>query len=203
MSLVSAVLAASFAGLSNAAITGVGGAVNWLGVNPANATIGSLAGPLAYAWNEQTGSSVSSLFVNLTSPGIYTGPAMNFTTTGGTFDSHIIHFDPGTATFCSGSVTFSGAIVAVIYDQQLLTVTDATLGALTTTYATSNPFRSFSGDILGSSTIAYSGSTLNFHFVPDPAIVMFEIRVLTSSVPAPGALALIGAGACVSRRRRS
>ncbi|MCE9619239.1 MAG: hypothetical protein K8R92_04955 [Planctomycetes bacterium] len=201
-SIVSSVLALAFAGLANAAITGVGGSVNWLGVNPPSAVMGNLTGSLAYAWDEQTGYSSTALPVNLTAPGVYTGPTMNFSLAAGSFDSHMIHFDPGTPAFCSGSVTFSGPIIAVIYDQQLLTISDLTLGALTTTYDTGNPFRSFSSNALGFSIVAYSGNTLSFNFVPDPAMQMYEMRVLTHTVPAPGAAGLLAMTGLVGARRR-
>jgi hypothetical protein len=202
--IASAIAATFVAGAASAAITGVSGATTWLGVNPPNATQGALIGPQAYAWDEQTGVSSTALPVNLTSPGSYTGGPYTGLTAG-VFASHMIHFEPQQFTVITGTVTFNAAIKAVIFDEQLLTISDGALGSFGTVYATGNPLRSFNSNNLGPSGITYAGNSLTFTFAAIPGVVnrMWEVRVLTDVVPGPGALAMAGLGGFVSRRRRS
>ncbi len=202
--LAAAVLTAA-AGSSNAAITAVGGSTTWLLTPPTSAMPGALAGGTAYAWNEQTGVTVSNLNVNIVgNTGVYTGNTPNFGTLTGTFDSHFIHFDNASGiNFVAGSVTFSQRIVAVIYQDVFLDLSDATFGSFGTTYPTSMPFRSF-GPALGATVVALSPYTINFNIFANAAQYRLEeFRVITETVPTPGSLALLGmGGVMVGRRRR-
>lgn len=202
--VLAAVLSAA-AGSSHAAITAVSGNTTWLLSPPASAMPGALAGSNAVAWNEQTGVTVNNLNVNIVgNTGTYTGSTPNFGTLTGTYDSHFIHFDNSTGiAFVSGSVTFSQRIVAVIYQDVFLDLSDATLGAFGTVYPTSMPFRSF-GPALGGTSITLSPYTINFNIFANAAQYRLEeFRVITETVPTPGSLALLGmGGVLVGRRRR-
>lgn len=200
----SALALGALGGAAHASITGTTGAASLIGAPP-SCMPGGLIGPPAFCWDEQTNVNSSALAVNLTSNGLYTGWTPNFGVIGGQFDSHFIHFDAlaGVANV-TGTVTFSQAIVGVIYDESLLSASDGTFGAFGTVYPTGNAFRSTSGNMLGNSTIGVSGNTLYFDlWAMAPGNYLSEIRVLTHSVPAPGSLALLGLGglACVRRRR--
>lgn len=202
---LAAAIVAGIAGSASAAIVGTGGMCTFLGSPPVSALPGALIGPPAYCWDEQTNVNSTANVVNITSNGFYTGNTPNLGAVAGLFDSHIVHFDAlsGVANV-TGSVTFNQAIVAVIYDESLLSATDSTFGAGGTTYDTGNFFRSSSGNILGNSQLLVSGNTLWFDlWAFAPANYMSEIRVLTHAVPTPGSLALMGLGGlAVSRRRR-
>lgn len=190
-------------GAADASIISTTGAATQI-ASPPSCMPGALIGPPAYCWNEQTNVTASALPVNLTANGLYTGPTPNFGMIGGQFDSHFIHFDAlsGVANV-SGTVTFSQAIVGVIYDESLLSMSDGAFGAFGTVYPTGNAFRSTTGNALGMSTIGVSGNTLFFDlWAFAPGNYLSEIRVLTHSVPAPGSAALLGLGGLVSLRRR-
>ncbi|MEK6702177.1 MAG: hypothetical protein AABZ53_07935 [Planctomycetota bacterium] len=205
ISALSLVLAASISAASGAAISGVSGSTTWLGVNPPNAQMFNLSGPNVFVWNEQVGVT-SGANVNIASNGTFTGfaPYTAGTFSGG-FASHMVHFDPGfIPPFATGSVSFTQNIVAVIFDESKLSATDASMGALTTTYDTGSIFRSFNADILGFTSFTVIGNTLHYQFMQSPGQInrMFEARVITV-VPTPGSLALIGLGGLVSLRRRA
>ncbi len=205
--LASLSLVVAAATTANAAITGNTGMTTYLAVPPVNAQQFALTGVTAYCWNEQNNVNSSATVVNLTAPGTYTGPGANVGVVSGLFESHFIHFDPSpTPGGVGGSVTFSAAIRAVIYDENLLTISDGPFGAGGTTYATGNPFRSTNGNALGGNVVTFAGNTINFQLGVFPGQVnrMVEIRVLTDVVPTPGTGALALAGTLLaSRRRRS
>lgn len=188
-----------------AAITGNGGMTTYLGTPPVNAQQFNLTGATAYCWNEQTNVNSSATVVNLTTPGTYTGPGANVGVVSGLFESHFIHFDPSpTPGGVGGSVTFNAAIRAVIYDENLLTITDGPFGAGGTTYDTGNFMRSNVGNALGGNVVTFAGNTINFQLGVFPGQVnrMVEIRVLTDVVPTPGTGAMALAGGLLAVRRR-
>lgn len=202
----SAIFAASLSTIAGASITGVSGTTTWLGANPPNAQAFNLTGPNVYAWDEQA-AAVNSIGINLFGNGVYTGFSpyfAGFLTSPGV-QSHILHYDPvNNPIAAAGSVTFSGTILGVIFDESLLTATDGVLGSLGTLYDTGNPARSFGGNILGNSSLTIAGNTLNYQITPSPGQInrMFEIRVLTL-VPTPGAVSLASmAGLLTLRRHR-
>lgn len=207
---LSAVLSAlALAGLANnahAGITGTSGSCTFLASPPLSALPGALMGPPAYCWNEQTNVNSASTVVNIAANGFYTGTFPYITAVSGLFDSHIVHFDAlsGVANV-TGSVTFNQNIVAVIYDETLLSVTDATFGNPGTVYPTGNAFRSMNGNALGNSWLNIVGNTLSFDlWAFAPANYMSQVRVLTHAVPTPGSIALIGMGGlAIARRRRN
>jgi hypothetical protein len=204
-SLTSIVLLSLAAANAQAAITGNSGMTTFLATPPVNAQQFALTGITAYCWNEQSNVNSSATVVNLTAPGTYTGPGANVGVVSGLFESHFIHFDPGAAFGgVGGSVSFSSAIRAVIYDENLLTISDAPFGAGGTTYDTGNPFRSTNGNALGGNVVTYAGNTINFQLGVFPGQVnrMVEIRVLTDVVPTPGTGALALAAALGATRRR-
>jgi len=195
----------SITAAANASITSNAGSTTFLGTPPVNAQQFNLTGTTAYCWNEQTGVSTSATPVNITSNGIYSGPAVNFGVVSGIYDSHFIHFDPSpTPGAISGSVTFSGTIAAVIYDAGLLSLSDGLFGNGGTTYDTGNPLRSMVGNVVGSNGLTVAGNTLFFQIGVFPGMVnrMVEMRVLTVSVPTPASAALASLGGLVALRRR-
>jgi hypothetical protein len=202
--VVSSVLAAAVTGGAGASIISTSGMATQI-VPPASCLPGALVGPPAYCWNEQANVTASALGVNLTGNGVYTGWTPNFGVISGQFDSHFIHFDAlaGVANV-TGTVTFSSSIVGVVYDESLLSATDAMFGAGGTAYPTGNFFRSMSGNMPGMSTIGVAGNTLSFDlWAMQPGNYLGEIRVFTHSVPTPGSLALLGLGGLLCARRRS
>ena len=190
---------------ANAAIVSVAGQAVQI-APPASAIYGALPGPPAYCWDEQSGVSSTALLVNTLGNGTFTGGSWGPTLFPGTVDSHMIHFDASTGVaVVQGSVTFSGNIVAVIYENNLLDISDGPLGAFGTSYLTGNPLRSHSTN-LGASSYTVTGNTLNFvlwanAFAGHPNYIA-ELRVLTQSIPGPGAAALLGLAGIAGRRNR-
>lgn len=174
---------------------------------PTSALYTALPGPPAYCWDEQSGVSSTAVLVNTIGNGNFTGGSWGPIVAGGVFDSHMIHFDAGQGVaVVQGTVTFSGNIVAVIYENLLLDISDGPLGAAGTTYATGDPFRSHATN-LGATSYTVAGNTLTFTLWANSIATwpnkMAQLRVLTDgTVPAPGAVALLGLAGLVGRRRR-
>jgi MYXO-CTERM domain-containing protein len=190
---------------ASAAITSVSGQAVQI-APPASAIYGALPGPPAFCWDEQSGVSSTALLVNTIGNGTFTGGSWGPTVAGGVFESHMIHFDASTGVaVVQGAVTFSGNIVAVIYENNLLDISDGPLGAFGTTYATGDPFRSHSTN-LGSTSYTVAGNTLTFTLWANSFAAwpnkMAQLRVLTDAVPGPGAAALLGVAGIVGRRGR-
>jgi len=201
-SLASLALVAS----AHGAITSVAGQAVQI-APPTSALYGALPGPPAFCWDEQSGVTSTALLVNTIGNGTFTGGSWGPTLAAGVYDSHMIHFDASTGVaVVQGSVTFSGNIVAVIYENNLLDISDGLLGAPGTTYATGDPFRSHAS-ALGASSYTVAGNTINFSLWANSIAAwpnkMAQLRVLTDgTVPAPGAVALLGLAGLVGRRRR-
>ena len=201
-SLAPLALAAS----THGAITSVAGQALQI-APPTSALYTALPGPPAYCWNEQSGVSSTAVLVNTIGNGNFTGGSWGPVVAGGVFDSHMIHFDAGQGVaVVQGAVTFSGNIVAVIYENLLLDISDGPLGAAGTTYATGDPFRSHATN-LGATSYTVAGNTLTFTLWANSIATwpnkMAQLRVLTDgTVPAPGAVALLGLAGLVGRRRR-
>lgn len=123
----------------------------------------------------------------------------------GWVNSHIIHNDDtglASAGDHSGTVTFAEPIVALIYTQDWLDMSDAALGNPATTY----PFG------VGNRGFTQANSGLDTVLVTDPYTVWLtmgasidQIRVLTAGVPSPGSAALLclSASLLTARRRRA
>lgn len=192
----------SLAGSAGAAITSVTGQTVWLtgAGNPPNAGPGFLTGLTAFAWDEQQGIAVANVFANETqNPGGSTSPIPGFIS--GTVDSHMIHCEqiPG-AIFSTGTVTFNGPIVGVIFQPLDLDSTDVLLGKTGTIYPTTFPFRGLPSNSFNIFTVV--GNTLSFTLSSvSPVMEIGQLRVLTV-VPTPGAAALLGAGGLLALRRR-
>jgi len=121
-------------------------------------------------------------------------------TLAGNYDSHFIHLEDysGAGPF-TGSVTFSGTIVGVIFVNTTLDNTDVQFGSGGTIYPTGYPFRGLSTQ----SSFSIVGNQINFSlFALSPVAEVVQIRVLTKPVPAPGAFALLGLGGLAMTRRR-
>ena len=202
---ISSVLASLVAaGSAQAAITSVAGQAVQI-APPAITTVGALAGPPAYCWNEMSGVSSTALLVNTVGNGTFTAGSWGPAIISGVFDSHMIHFDAATGVASvTGTATFSGNIIGVIYQNTLLDISDGPLGAPGTSYLTGNPLRSHSAN-LGSSSYTVAGNTINFtlwaYAFPGHQNYISELRVLTA-VPAPGAAALLALAGVAGRRGR-
>ncbi|MGH7243167.1 MAG: hypothetical protein ACREJD_07105 [Phycisphaerales bacterium] len=186
--------------MASAAISSVTGSTTWLGSPPANCTPSFLMGPTVYAWNEQQNVSASSgVFVDMTNnPGTSAGAIPGVIA--GNFDSHMLHLEDysGAGPF-SGSVTFSGQIIGVIFVNTTLDNTDVQFGSGSTIYPTLYPFRGLTAQ----SSFAIVGNTINFNLISvAPVATVVQIRVLTHPVPAPAGAALLGMGGLVAARRR-
>jgi MYXO-CTERM domain-containing protein len=207
LALSAAVIAAALLApiAANAAILSTSGQVVQI-APPASAVYGALPGPPAFAWNEASGVSSTAVLVNTLGNGTFTGGSYSPTVYAGLLDSHMIHFDASTGVaVVQGSVTFSSNIVAVIYENNLLDISDGPLGAFGTTYATGDPFRSHSS-MLGTTSYTVAGNVLTFTLWANSSPAwpnkMAELRVLTDAVPGPGAAALLGLAGLAGRRGR-
>ncbi|MBL8874202.1 MAG: PEP-CTERM sorting domain-containing protein [Phycisphaerae bacterium] len=189
---------AAGAGAASAAITGVTGSTTWLGTPPVNCSPSFLMGGTVYTWDEQQNVSTSGVNVDMVNnPGTSSGAIAG--TISGNFDSHFIHLEDysGAGPF-SGSVTFSGTIVGVIFINTTLDNTDVQWGAGGTIYPTGYPFRGLSTQ----SSFSILGNQIKFNLMAiSPVAEVVQIRVLTK-VPAPGSMALLGLGGLVMARRR-
>ena len=194
-----AAVSLSLVGASQAAIVSVTGSVTQIAPPPI-ANFPTLVGALAQCWDEtQNVKNSAGVLADIT-----TNPGSSFTPTPGlvfgTFNSHFLHFSnvPAPA-FASGTITFDGPIVAVMFRDVTLDLSDG-LGALGTVYPTGQVGRGLNGQ----SNVSVLGNTLTFNLfgAATGALDIEQVRVLTHPVPAPGALALAGAGLVLVRRRR-
>lgn len=185
---------------ASGAITGTTGQALQI-APPASAGPGALQSFQAFAWDEQT-VTLATLFVNESAnPGTSAAPTPGFLS--GTFDSHFIHFEnvPGVVA-AQGTVSFNNPIVGVIFVNTDLDSTDASCGAFGTVYPTGYPLRGLA--TTPPSGFTYVGNTLSFSFINfNPPNHLCQVRVFTA-VPAagPAALAALGAGLGLRRRRR-
>lgn len=164
---------------------------------PASSAPGALVGPTVKCWNEKQGVVVAGVAADIinnpsTTPGTGFGGVYS-----GTVDSHFLHFDFQPAPVI-GSVLFNSNIVAVLFNDIPIDLTDAALGATSTLYPTTSPMRGWNGN----GFITINGPLLTFAFVPTPVLSIEQVRVLTDHVPAPGSVALLGLGGVVASRRR-
>lgn len=207
LSLSAAAIAAALLApvVAEAAILSTSGQVTQI-APPTSGVYGALPGPPAFAWNEASGVSSTALLVNTLGNGTFTGGSYGPAVYAGLVDSHMVHFDASTGVaVVQGSVTFSNNIVAVIYENSLLDLSDGPLGAPGTTYATGDPFRSHSST-LGTTSYTVAGNVLTFTLWANSSPAwpnkMAELRVLTDAVPGPGAAALLGLAGLFGRRAR-
>ncbi|MCA9288288.1 MAG: PEP-CTERM sorting domain-containing protein [Phycisphaerales bacterium] len=202
----------SFAVLSLAAVAGLGTHANaaitgWTGnatqiAPPPSATFGSLTGAPARAWDEQQGFIAAGLPVDLS-----INPSSSLLPTAGVVnglvDSHFIHLEDFSGASVVGTVSFNNPIVGVAYSDLFLDASDGAAGAGPTAYPTFTPFRGINSFAGAQSIVSISGNTISFDLLTTPGIADFEqIRVYTRVVPAPGSMALLGAGGLLAARRR-
>jgi hypothetical protein len=188
-----------FAGLvptAHAAITSVSGSVVQIGA-PVSCTPGALTGFLTSAWDEAQNVSYTNLPVDESqNPGSNAGAIAGLLN--GPNDSHFLHFEPlPGAIGSSGTITFSGPISGIMFINNTLDLTDG--NGVGTIYPTTFPFRGLNS----ASLVSYSGNTLQFNFATAvPNIDVVQVRVMTRSIPAPGAASLALAGGLIAFRRR-
>ncbi|MCE7975263.1 MAG: hypothetical protein DYG92_13215, partial [Leptolyngbya sp. PLA1] len=171
-----------------ASITAVSGSTTWLNTPPASCTLGSLQGFTAHAWDEKQNTLFTNLWVDESqNPGSNSGaiPAL----LNGPFDSHFLHFEPlPGAIGASGTVTFSGPIVGVMFVNTSLDNSDVMCGSNSTLYPTTYPLRGLNS----ASTISYTGNVLTFNlWAAVPTNDLAQVRVITHPVPAPGPAAAL------------
>lgn len=192
------VLAASLPAV--ASITGTTGMATQISP-PASCFPTALITPIVLCWDEQQGRGTTALPVDMTvnpSTVLTGGVGATPGVLAGTFDSHFLHFDFQGAPAVVGTVSFSGPIVGVAYQDTFIDLSD-TFGAFGTAYPTGFTTRGWNQ--LGS--IAISGNTISFTLTPNAAgaIDPEQMRVFTA-VPAPGTAALAGLGGLAMLRRR-
>ncbi|HZW09782.1 MAG TPA: PEP-CTERM sorting domain-containing protein [Phycisphaerales bacterium] len=185
-------------GAARASIVSTSGMCTQIGA-PASALPGSLAAMNAWAWNEQTGVSLVSMPVDLsTNPSNSNAPVPGALS--GLVDSHFIHLDGMQGMVVGGTVTFSAPIVAVQYRDTNLDLSDG-LATTGTIYPTTLPQRGFN-NWTGADFVDINGNVLTFQFsTVSPASNLEQVRVFTK-VPAPGSTALLAVGGLAAVRRR-
>lgn len=183
---------------ASAGISFVTGATTF-GANPPSCVPTALTSTNAFAWNEQTNVFLNMPVDMVNNPGNSNAPVPGVIN--GFYNSHFLHFDTQTGVQSSGTVVFNAPIVAVIYKNTLLDITDLSAGAITTIYPTTYAFRGL--PTAPSSFITIVGNTLSFTLdTIHPVYVVDQVRILTA-VPTPGSTALLALGglACLRRRR--
>jgi hypothetical protein len=186
---------------ASAAIVGVTGMTTWLGVPPPDCTPTNLTGMFAFCWDEKQNVLLNQPVDMVNNPGSSNAAVPGFVN--GLYDSHFLHFDNQMGTPpATGTITFNNPIVAVIFKNNLLDLSDPTAGASGTTYPTGYPWRGLF--TAPTSFVTVLGNTLTFDLnTIHPVYVIDQVRVLTA-IPAPGSVALLTiAGSLVMRRRRS
>lgn len=161
-------------------------------------TYGSTPGN-AVVWDELQGATISNLQMTMTAnPGISWGSPGG--PVSGVVDSHYLYWwRSGAGGVTTGSVTFSGQILGVAYDVIDLIDSDAPLGPPGTVY---DPAMITWRGLSIADRFTVNGDTLEYRFIGSSSMLdMAQFRVITA-VPAPGSLALLGAGALVAKRRR-
>jgi len=187
---------------SSALITGVGGANTvWLTTPPVTDT--SLSGPKAYVWNEKQFVGVNSVPVNISAnPVTATGTNWLLSSAKGPFASHMIHFAPKFDSWNSGSASFNGKIVGVIFSGLWLGAGDALFGNPATSYNSFGWGRSYATGQLYSSVLKINNNTISWDlYVNTTSQYCADIRVLTV-VPAPSAALVLGVLPLIAARRR-
>lgn len=201
MAMTAVVAAGLAASAAQGAIVSVGGQCVQQFVPPPTAVFGTFTGPQAWAWDEQQNRGVSGLPVDLsTNPSASNGTPVPGVISG-VVDSHFIHFNDFGGPI-NGSVTFNNPIIGVAYNNNFLDVSDAAVGWFGTVYPTGDPWRGINSLPPGGSIVSISGNTIQFHLMVLAGAPDFDqIRVYTLT-PAPGSLALLGAGGLLAGRRR-
>lgn len=197
--LIATGIALSMAAASQGSIVSVLGAVTQISP-PTIANFPTLNGPLAQTWDEQQSVNISTgVLADITAnPGSSLTPTPGVVS--GTYNSHFLHFTGNAAIPpATGQITFDGPIVAVMFNDSTLDLSDF-VGAIGTTYPTGQVGRGIGPQ----STLSVLGNTLRFTLAAglNGALDIEQVRVLTQPVPAPGPLVLAASGLLMFRRRR-
>jgi hypothetical protein len=150
--------------------------------------------------------SATSFSVDIVTPGTY---AQGVPLTPGTIaaglplDVFYFQYDPegDERTFIEGSITFDKDIIGLIVTDERMNSSDNRFGLLATQYPHNVDVRAL--ELYGNSdsiTLSEDRRTINFFFRVTSSVDSF--RVITSSIPAPGAMALLGLAGLAPRRRR-
>lgn len=196
-----AVVVAAGAACASASIVTFSGAVQQI-TPPSFVQLGvdyASSADTATIWDEQQGASILNLgWSMVNNPG--TSAAQLPGTISGVVDSHYLHYRHTHGTPITGQIVFDAPIVGVSWETALLIASDAALAPTGTTYEQPGiPVRGMNPAI---DLIAINGNVLDFQITGDITVAdTVEFRVITQ-VPAPGALALVGAGGLLAIRRR-
>ena len=195
---------------ANADIVGVGGMVQEISA-PADARDGALANnSVVFAWNEQQNVMLDGdLLVDITGPGTYAHEEdlnSGVIKAGTIVSSHMIHFDTirSSEAYYRGTISFDGDILGVIVTWENLDGSDV-VGSPTTMYQKGQGRGLENVNANGMEFVTWEDNNLVLNISGRVQPVFDEIRIITSTVPAPGAIGLMAtAGGCflMPRRRR-
>lgn len=171
--------------------------------NPGNVAPGIVQSDFVNVFNEQQGVTLTTAMgLNHTATGLLNSPGSavpGIIPFGVTVNSHFIHLDPAGGVTRTGSATFDGRIIGVIWDNPL--------------FAASTPEVGLPGNVYGSATGAYGLEISPNEWIgisPDRLTLNFNwnagnpgdrLRVITV-VPEPGTALALAAGLLVVLRRR-
>lgn len=152
----------------------------------------------ATVWNEKQNILLSNVAADMVNnPGSTASAVPGFVNA--TVDSHFFHFRHNSGAPIQGTLTFSGAILGVVFDWNNLNASDGLVAPGGTTY---DPFLPRGID-LASELLSISGNVLTFDVHGDTQTMdTAQFRVFTEAVPTPGAAGLLAVGGLFAGLRR-
>ncbi len=212
--------ASIFLGARQAGAEVIGTTGSVLAISPPPSIVNGQLTSLTFThlFQEKSGLVLSSdLTVDVTSPGqVQTSAHLTpgIIASGTTIDSYFLMSDTPTPTGAgpivtfAGTVTFDTPVLGVIVTTQRLATTDATLGAIGTSYLPSTEFRGFDGPTFSASSLVVADllvlsanrRTISFEFKSE--FYNDQIRIITAVVPEPATLLLASSVIVVLTMRR-